>query len=160
MIENFSIAVRLLSIQNDKIANSMLEEYGMTNGQFKVLNLLYARPAFSLRQVDIEEFFQISNPTVTVILNSLEKKGLVERRINPSDSRSKLIGVTEKAEEMRGQMHAVEKSLSGRLDEILSPEEKAQLMALLNRVIEGILSPGELYRYREPEEMKTGKGQQ
>ena len=100
MIESFSIAVRLLSIQNDKIANSMLEEYGMTNGQFKVLNLLYARPAFSLRQVDIEEFFQISNPTVTVILNSLEKKGLVERRINPSDSRSKLIGVTEKAEEM------------------------------------------------------------
>ena len=46
MIESFSIAVRLLSIQNDKIANSMLEEYGMTNGQFKVLNLLYARPAF------------------------------------------------------------------------------------------------------------------
>ena len=154
MIENFSIAVRLLNIQNDKLANSMLEAYGMTNGQFKVLNLLYARPAFSLRQVDIEDFFLISNPTVTVILNSLEKKGLVERRVNPADSRSKLIGTTEKAEAMRGEMHAVEKKLSSRLDEILDGEEKAQLMHLLNRVIEGILPPAELYRYREPEEMK------
>jgi len=154
MIENFSIAVRLLNIQNDKLANSKLEAYGMTNGQFKVLNLLYARPAFSLRQVDIEDFFLISNPTVTVILNSLEKKGLVERRVNPADSRSKLIGTTEKAEAMREEMHAVEKKLSSRLDEILDGEEKAQLMHLLNRVIEGILPPAELYRYREPEEMK------
>ena len=154
MIENFSIAVRLLNIQNDKLANSMLGAYGMTNGQFKVLSLLYARPAFSLRQVDIEDFFLISNPTVTVILNSLEKKGLVERRVNPADSRSKLIGTTEKAEAMREEMHAVEKKLSSRLDEILDGEEKAQLMHLLNRVIEGILPPTELYRYREPEEMK------
>ena len=72
MIENYSIAIRLLNIQNDKIANAMLAPYGLSHAQFKVLNLLYARPAFSLRQVDIEDFFQISNPTVTGILRSLE----------------------------------------------------------------------------------------
>ena len=58
MIENFSIAIRLLNIQNDKIANAMLAPCGLSHAQFKVLNLLFARPAFSLRQVDIEDFFQ------------------------------------------------------------------------------------------------------
>ena len=154
MIENYSIAIRLLNIQNDKVANSMLAPYGLTHAQFKVLNLLFARPDFSLRQVDIEDFFQISNPTVTGILSSLEKKELVTRIVNPRDSRSKLIGLTPKAEAMREPMHRIEKSLSARIDSVLDAGEREQFLSFLNRIIESQLTPEELYRYREPEEMQ------
>ena len=153
MIENYSIAVRLLNIQNDKVANAMLAPFGLSHAQFKVLNLLFARPAFSMRQVDIEDFFQISNPTVTGILRSLEKKGLIERRTNPDDTRSKLIGVTDKAEAVREDMHGIERTLSAGLDRVLSAEEKKTLMDMLNRIIESQLTPEELFRYREPEDM-------
>ena len=154
MLENFSIAIRLLNIQNDKIANAMLAPCGLSHAQFKVLNLLFARPAFSLRQVDIEDFFQISNPTVTGILRSLEKKGLIERKTNPDDSRSKLIGTTEEAEAMREELHRIERTLSDRIDSMFTEEEKKQFLGYLNRIIESQLSAEELYRYREPEDMK------
>ena len=154
MIENYSIAIRLLNIQNDKIANSMLAPYGLSHAQFKVLNLLYARPAFSLRQVDIEDFFQISNPTVTGILRSLEKKGLIERKTTPDDSRSKLIGATEKAETMREDMQGIEQALSARIDSVFTAEERDRFFEYLNRIIESQLSAEELFKYREPEEMK------
>ena len=154
MIENFSIAIRLLNIQNDKIANAMLAPCGLSHAQFKVLNLLFARPAFSLRQVDIEDFFQISNPTVTGILRSLEKKGLIERKTNPDDSRSKLIGATDKAEAMREDMQSIERALSERIESVFTAEERARFFDYLNRIIESQFSAEELYKYGEPEEMK------
>ena len=154
MIENYSIAIRLLNIQNDKIANAMLAPYGLSHAQFKVLNLLFARPAFSLRQVDIEDFFQISNPTVTGILRSLEKKELIERKTNPDDSRSKLIGTTEEAEAMREELRRIERTLSDRIDSVFTAEERARFFDYLNRIIESQLSAEELYKYREPEEMR------
>ena len=136
MIDDYSIAIRLLNIRNDKIANAMLAPHGLSHAQYKVLNLLFACPPFSQRQVDIEDYFQISNPTVTGILRSLEKKGLIERRTNPDDSRSKLIGTTPKADAMREDILGVGQALSGLIDSVLTEEEKDRFFAYVNRILE------------------------
>ena len=157
MIANISVAVRLVNIQFDKVANELLEPVGLSHAQFKVLNLLLARDPFSLRQVDIEDFFQISNPTVTGILRSLEEKGMIEKRANPSDGRSKVIGATEKAEAMREDLHRTERALSDRIRRALSAEECEEFLALLNKIIDSELTEEEQFRYREPEDMKGGR---
>ena len=136
MIDDYSIAIRLLNIRNDKIANAMLAPHGLSHAQYKVLNLLFACSPFSQRQVDIEDYFQISNPTVTGILRSLEKKGLIERRTNPDDSRSKLIGTTPKADAMREDILGVGQALSGLIDSVLTEEEKDRFFAYVNRILE------------------------
>ena len=159
MIDNISIAVRLVNIHFDKWANELLEPYDLTHAQFKVLNLLLARNPYSLRQVDIEDFFQISNPTVTGILRSLEAKGMIEKRANPDDGRSKMIGATEKAEAMREQLHETERALSRRIRQALTEEECEQFLSLLNKIIESELTPEEQVRYREPDDMKPGSGE-
>ena len=151
MIQNVSIAVRLVNIHFDKVANSMLAPYGLSHAQFKVLSLLYSRPQFTVRQVDIEDFFQISNPTVTEILRALEKKGLVERRVNPDDIRSKLLGTTEKAEAIRDDIREVEKELSRRISASLTDDEQKELLLLLNKIIGMELNKEEQIKYREPE---------
>lgn len=154
MITNISIAVRLVNIHFDKWANEMLGPIGLTHAQFKVLNLLMARDPFTLRQVDIEDFFQISNPTVTGILRSLEEKGMIEKRVNPSDGRSKVIGTTEKAEAIRGELHNTERALSDRIRKALGDEECEEFLVMLNKIIDSELSEDEQFRYREPEDMK------
>ncbi|MBE6723578.1 MAG: winged helix-turn-helix transcriptional regulator [Ruminococcaceae bacterium] len=145
MISNISVAVRLVNIHFDKWANELLEPVGLSHAQFKVLNLLLARDPFSLRQVDIEDFFQISNPTVTGILRSLEEKGMIEKRANPSDGRSKVIGATEKAEAMREDLHRTERALSDRIRRALSAEECEEFLALLNKIIDSELTEEEQF---------------
>lgn len=151
MIQNVSIAVRLVNIYFDKVANTLLAPYDLSHAQFKVMILLYSRPQFTIRQVDIEDFFQISNPTVTEILRALERKGLIERRVNPEDIRSKLIGTTEKAEAMRDDIAKVEKELSEQISASLTEDEKMELLILLNKIIGNELPPDEQYKYRESE---------
>ena len=157
MITNISIAVRLVNIHFDKWANEMLAPVGLTHAQFKVLNLLMARDPFTLRQVDIEDFFQISNPTVTGILRSLEEKGMIEKRANPSDGRSKVIGTTEKAEAVREELHNTERALSERIRKALGAAQCEEFLVLLNKIIDSELTEDEQVRYREPEDMKSEK---
>ena len=60
-----------------------------------------------MNQKDIEKELDISNPTVTGILNRLEVKGLITRVPCRHDARAKNIEVTEKALELDKQLRIV-----------------------------------------------------
>ncbi|WP_414376333.1 MarR family transcriptional regulator [Streptococcus parasanguinis] len=46
---------------------------------------------------NIEHFLDLSNPTVTKLLKSMEKERWILRKFDQSDLRKKLIGLTEKS---------------------------------------------------------------
>ncbi len=48
-------------------------------------------------QKDIEEALKLSKATVSDVINRMEKNGLIERNINPSDTRSRLIILSNEA---------------------------------------------------------------
>ena len=54
-------------------------------------------PQFSKNQRDVEHFLDLSNPTVTKLLKSMEKERWILRKFDQSDFRKKLIGLTEKS---------------------------------------------------------------
>ena len=100
-IDKIAILIKKLSLEIDKLSNPILEPHDLTHSQFKILKFLLINPENSVRQVDIEKFFSMTNPTVTGIVQKLEKKGLIERKINPDDSRSKILSPTEKTLAMK-----------------------------------------------------------
>lgn len=130
------ILIKTISLEIDKLGNQMLLPYDLTYPQFKALKLLFKNPPLTIRQIDIERHFSLSNPTVTGIIQNLEKKGLVERAQNPEDLRSKVLAVTEKARAMEKELADLGARLEERVAGGLSGREREELLALLKKLRE------------------------
>ena len=91
-----AIWARRAALTIEKRANQMLSPYGLTDTQFNLLMCLYRTPGFALRQVDLEELMSMRNPTITGIVQNLERNGFAERIPNAEDRRSKLVRLTQK----------------------------------------------------------------
>ena len=94
-------------------------------------------------QKDIEEFYHISNPTVTGILNRLEQKGYIRRVISESDKRVHYIESTEKALELEKAVQRSVKLIEAKLVEGLQPDEKEMLFILLEKVTNNVIEKEE-----------------
>lgn len=119
--------------------DARLREQGLTKSQFDVLWFLHQPHERPIIQRDIQDFFHISNPTVTGILNRLEEKELIRRVRSETDRRSYYIEPTEKAEALRQQMMACAMESEQMMATWLSPEENAELESLLGRILKELL---------------------
>ena len=76
----------------------------------------------------------MTNPSVTGIIQNLEKKGLVIRRQSQEDKRSKLIYPTEHARELEPELVQLGKKLEDQITANLQEEECRQLCKLLKKI--------------------------
>lgn len=129
--DTVAMLVKKAELQIEKIATGLLSSYDLTSRQLKILNILYASKEKSVRQIDLEKHFALTNPTVTGILNNMEKKGLIRRVQNPSDHRSNVIVLTEQSLRQKEEMIALYGALEAHLTARLSEHEKDQLIELL-----------------------------
>ena len=133
--DKIAILIKKLSLEIDKLSNPILEPHDLTNSQFKILKFLLINSHEPVRQVDIEHYFSMTNPTVTGLVKILERKGLIERRTNPEDSRSKLLCPSEKAVEMKELLYRLGDELEETLTGVLTENEKKELMTLLKKLL-------------------------
>lgn len=133
---SIAIAIKSASLNFDKLANQLLSTVGLTPAQFRVLKILLKSPPTSVRQVDIERIFNMSNPTVTGLVKTLEKENFIERVSHPNDNRSKVLKLTQKTEAMRETLVAMGEQLEAQFTACLSEEEKAVLLPLLIKLSE------------------------
>jgi len=131
-----SVLIKRSSLIFDKIANQLLAPYDLSGSQFRILMVLYKSPSCSVRQADIETAFSMTNPTVTGLVNKLESRGFVERVSNPNDKRSKLLALTEYAEEKRDEFISLANTLESEMTDGLSDDEALRLSELLQKVID------------------------
>lgn len=135
-IDKVAILIKKTALVIDKLSNHVLAPYELTNTQYKILMLMYRHQGASpLRQADIETHFSMTNPTVTGIIQNLEKKGLVQRIPNPDDKRSKLLVLTEQALALKGEIYALGESLEKQVTSHLTPDESQQLITLLKKIL-------------------------
>lgn len=64
-VTKIPILIKKISLVFDKISNQLLLPHDLTNSQFKILMVLMHAPEGSVRQIDIENKFAMTNPTVT-----------------------------------------------------------------------------------------------
>jgi DNA-binding MarR family transcriptional regulator len=135
-INSIAILIKRASLEFDKLASPVLSEYDITPSQFKVLKLVMRSPEATVRQVDVERHFSMTNPTVTGLVNNLEKNGLVKRVPNPKDARSKVIVLTDKTKDSQAELLKVGAALEDEFTQRLDGEEKEQLRELLKKLLQ------------------------
>ena len=134
--DQIGILIKKASLELEKTALSVLAQYDMTLTQYKIIAYLYEAPPMSTRQVDLEQVFSMTNPSVTSVLHTLERKGLVCRAENPEDKRSKVISLTAKAVDMRSEMGIAGERLEESFTKKLSPDERAVMRTLLKKMLD------------------------
>lgn len=123
----------------DKTINEQLKQFDLTKSQQDVLHFLHKNRSKQIKQKDIEDFFHISNPTVTGILNRLEQKGYIERISCDEDKRVKYIVETEKAESLHKIIFQHIQKLEKTMVNSLGKDDQAQLYILLDQVYQNLL---------------------
>jgi len=103
--------------------NKDLEKLGLTSSQCDILLYLIAHYKEEINQRDIEQFFKLSNPTVSGILDRLQSKGFIIRKPSSKDARSKQIELTEKSREVNQDMEQKMQYLEKKLLENVSKDE-------------------------------------
>ena len=134
-IDKVAILIKKAALEFDKVSNPILAEYNLTASQFKVLKFLYTSETRTAKVVDIERHYSMTHPTTIGLLDNLEQKGFINRIVNPADARSKLISLTEKAEQLEPELLAVGDQIEDKLTEHLSSKERVQLVTLLQKLL-------------------------
>ena len=107
----------------------ILKKRDLTVSQLFVLLALYEMGDSTPQELSIK--LALNGSTLTGILNRLEDKGLVKRRINASDKRSFVVSLTDKAKRMKDELWGIYEEVNGELRSALSQEE----IEVLNRIM-------------------------
>lgn len=114
--------------------DDLLIESDLTKSQEDILRFLLIHENESIIQKDIENFYHISNPTVTGLLNRLEAKGFIIRELSQEDKRVRTIKITEKAKAVQNKIIHSINDFETSLVKDFSEEEKAMLFQFLEKV--------------------------
>lgn len=110
---------------------------GYRPSEIRVLLAVKRGTASEKRDMKISEISRlllVTSPTVTQIINDLEKDGMVIRQIDPADRRAVKIKLTEQGKELAIKAEkGFYKALSGLIDH-LGEEESEHLAELLSKV--------------------------
>jgi len=85
---------------------------------------------------DIAQKINRTKPTVTVLVDKLEKSGYIKREISSKDSRYTYIVLTEKGNKFKPVFEQISKNLNEKLYKNLTKQESVILEELLNKVIQ------------------------
>ncbi len=107
----------MFKLINDKLkvsADEDLKKHGITLSQSHVLAFLTSR-GNQATQKEIEDFLEVSHPTVVGLVSRMEKKGFLVTWTYKADKRNKIVSLTDKAisvsEDMRSVVEAKDKAL-------------------------------------------------
>jgi DNA-binding MarR family transcriptional regulator len=110
-----------------------LAQHGLNQARLIMLVLLDNSENGSLRSSELAEHASVSRATITGLLDTMEKAGLVERREDPRDRRASCVKITSKG---CARLRKVQPLLIRWTEEILSAlsvRERAHLVTLLQK---------------------------
>lgn len=105
---------------------------GLTHTQFDIIATLGNQPHMTCKQLG--EKTLVTKGTLTGVLERLEMKGILERKLNPEDARSQMIGLTKDGQQL------FEKVFPHHLDHLekafgkLSEDEMAEIQGSLKKL--------------------------
>ena len=115
---------RARKVMGDRTSR-LLAEYGLTESQLGTLEALYYLG--QMCQSDIGEKLLVTGGNMTMVVNNLEKRGLVSRCRNPADRRHTIVSLTEEGQALIDELFPRHAQNIANLMNILDPDELDQL---------------------------------
>ena len=131
-------ALKLLKLcrHHFKLSTKMMREQGITQGQPPILEYLSKNDGCI--QSELSRNCRLEPATITSILTTMERDGLIERRASPEDRRVWRIFLTETGRTSHNLMRKTSALVGDICFSGFSPDESAQTIEFLRRMNENI----------------------
>jgi DNA-binding MarR family transcriptional regulator len=111
----------------------MLRPTGLTHTQWSALGVLLHYPGLTPSQ--LEQMLMIERPSVTSLMNGLENRGLIVRRVSPGDGRSKQIFLTDAGRKLAEETQHFARVVEEKVKRGMTKDEFETLKALLVKMV-------------------------
>ena len=111
-----------------------LDEIDLTYTQYITMMVLWEHQSLSVKQLGAKLY--LDSGTLTPVLKTLEKKGLLRRERSKEDERNLIVTLTEEGELLKDKAVTIPQRLAGCLE--LDRESAAQLYTILHKLLKEI----------------------
>lgn len=129
--------VKQASVQVDRERDAFARSLGITGAQLSTIDFLSNQKNNSADQNAIEHEFGIKRSTTTIMLQRMEKHGLIQRITDSHDKRRKKVQLTSKSlelvEPIKNNIAQEDKKFLGEI----SPQERKIVTKILEMIIDG-----------------------
>jgi MarR family transcriptional regulator for hemolysin len=112
--EEFGFRVARIARRIRQAVDSELRAYGLSEATWRPLAYL-GRLGEGIRQKELAQALGIEGPSLVRLLDSLERRGLVERREDESDLRARGIYLTKSGRQLQGRVLRISEGIQRRL---------------------------------------------
>lgn len=135
-MEEKSLMLEIKSLINE--INRFVEygprKYGISGIQFFIIEFLLENQGIDTYQKDIEKIFNIRRSSASALLQSLTKNGFIERVVNTSDARLKIIILTNKSLNLIKEFKAGKIEFDKKLEQNITLAERETFISVLNKM--------------------------
>ncbi|HVO68714.1 MAG TPA: MarR family winged helix-turn-helix transcriptional regulator [Aggregatilineaceae bacterium] len=143
-MSKFDLFRKLMKVSNllSHLASEYREDVKLSPARMRLLIRLAVSDRMGndqgLLPSELSRFLGVSRNTVSALLNGLEEQGLIERHLHPTDRRQFLIRITPGGHDLVCARAPEFGAFVASMFEVLSLEERATLLALLDKLYESL----------------------
>jgi len=130
--------LQIIGLKLKKRADESIKELDLNAHQGKIIDYIYKNQDTTIIQKDLADRFHVRGASITSMLQGLEKRGFIERKIPANNERQKNIYVLPKAVELIEDFNASFQSVEDQIVQTLTAEEKKTLKEILVKINEGL----------------------
>ncbi len=130
----YSDLFQMIGLKLKRKADEKVNELGLNAQQGRMISYIYEHQAKGLIQNDLVKKFQRRGASITSMLQGLEKKGYIERKIPADNERQKNIYVLPKGAELIEAFDEAFAKVEKNVVQSLTEEEKQTLTELLTKI--------------------------
>ncbi|KEQ24840.1 MarR family winged helix-turn-helix transcriptional regulator [Paenibacillus tyrfis] len=127
---------QIIGLKLKKRADESIKELGLNAQQGKIIDYIYENQDKNIIQKDLADRFHVRGASITSMLQGLEKRGFIERKIPANNERQKNLYVLPKAVELIEDFNDSFQCVEDEIVQALTAEEKRTLKELLIKINE------------------------
>ncbi|WP_163855034.1 MarR family winged helix-turn-helix transcriptional regulator [Paenibacillus elgii] len=127
---------QIIGLKLKKRADESIKELGLNAQQGKIIDYIYENQDKNIIQKDLADRFHVRGASITSMLQGLEKRGFIERKIPANNERQKNIYVLPKAVELIEAFNDSFQSVEDEIIQALTAEERRTLKEMLIKINE------------------------
>jgi len=131
--EHLGYLVRRLQVWIFQDFERALARYDIRPGQYSVLVVIEANPGLS--QADLADALGIQRTRLVLLLDDLERRGLIRRLRLPSDRRYHALALTRGGQKKLKRIKSLAAIHEARVEEVLGPGKRGVLIPILREFI-------------------------
>jgi DNA-binding MarR family transcriptional regulator len=126
--------LQLIGLKLKKQADESIKELGLNSQQGKLIAFIHEHQEQGLIQKDLSERFHVRGASITSMLQGLEKKGYIERKIPAHNERQKNIYVLPKGLALINDFELSFQRVEEKIVENLNEDDQQVLQQLLTKI--------------------------